>query len=148
MKRLVCLFVALVALLSGATKLNLIDIRPLANAPTVPYLVAFSSTAGWIPVIADPGGSIVLDTSGGVAILKASGASVSQPVDVSDDLVMAGSATFTTSAIPRGIVRVYRNGLLQRVTADYTVSGASGALQTIGLSGATQGDYVTLAYQK
>ncbi len=147
MKRLLLSLFAVATLLFGATKVNLGDVRGLQNAPTGPYLVAFAN-GSWIPVIADPGGSIVIDTSGAVAILKASGAAVSLPVDVSEELTFTSTATFTTASIPKGIVKVYRNGLLQRSVADYTQTGAAGSPITVGVSNATSGDYITLVYQK
>lgn len=145
MRRLITIFVAIAAMLGAATKVNLIDIRPLVNGPSIPYMVAFSPTAGWLPVIPDPAGSITLDTTGAVAILKSTG-SASSGVDVTDDFIMAGSAAFLTSATPRGIVDVYRNGVMQTLTVDYSISGA--AQRTIGLSNASPGDMVKLRYQK
>ncbi len=148
MKRLITIFVAIAALLGAATKVNLIDIRPLASGPTIPYMVAFSPTAGWIPVIPDPAGSITLDTTGAVAILKSSGGGGASGIDVSDDFTMAGSALFTTTAAPRGIVDVYRNGVMQTITQDYTITGLFGSPKVIGMSNASPGDMIKLRYQK
>ncbi len=146
MKRLLLSLFAAATLLFGATKLNLTDVRGLANAPAVPYLLAFSAGA-WIPVITDPGGSIVLDTSGGVAVLRATGASA-QPVETVDVFRMAGTATFSTSAPARGLVDVIRNGMVMTETEDYTITGADGSIKTVGLSGAVAGDLIKLRYQK
>lgn len=148
MRRLLTVFVALAAFLGAATKVNLIDVRPLSTGPAAPYLLLFHPTKGWMPVIPDSGGSIVLDTTGAVATIKAAGAAASQAVDVRDDLTMGGTAVFTTSQTPRGLVSVYRNGVLQRTGDDYTVTGAPGSPLTINMANASGGDFIALVYQR
>lgn len=54
----------------------------------------------------------------------------------------AAQTVFTTSQTPTGELMVWRNGLLQRLTTDYTVSGSTVTLTT----GATVGDAITLTY--
>jgi hypothetical protein len=54
----------------------------------------------------------------------------------------ADQTAFVTSITPTGVISVFVNGLLQRLTTDYTVSGSTVTLTT----GALVGDSVTLMY--
>ena len=149
MKRLLVLLIALVATLFGATRLNLIDVRPLANGPATGYMLAVSGSGAWIPVIADPAGSVVIDSMVSPAVLKA--APVAAFVEIDDDFTAAATAqtTFQTSAIPKGRVHVFRNGLLQRpIFTDYTQAVDPVTQHMVITMSVQAGDGVVLSYQK
>lgn len=145
MKKLLLGLFAVVVALFGATKLNLVDVRPLPGGPSL-YLTGVAA-GSWIPVALDPAGSVTIDTSVSPAVLKvAAGAALTQAED--DFLAASGVSTFTTSAPPKGRLDVYQNGLLQRGKGDdYQISGA-GLVTVTFARPLDSGTYVTLLYLK
>lgn len=148
MKRLALLLVGLVTALFGATRVNLLDVRPLANAPASIYLLAVSS-AGWIPVLLDPAGSVIIDLSVSPAVLRAPAGGPGTEVD--DEFVAGvGQVTFTTSSVPKSRVRVFKNGLLQRAAFSDLVETTDPTTKrvAINLPGTQPGDGIVLSYTK
>jgi len=151
MKRLLLLLTVLVTALFGATKLNLLDVRPLANGPTSLYILAVGAGGGpWTPVILDPAGSVTIDTTVSPAVLKATPGPPGTVLATDDFVASAGTTLFTTSAAPKSTVHVFRNGQLYRpVFLDYTEATDPVTKRvSVSIPLALAGDGIVLTYQK
>lgn len=97
-------------------------------------LVWDSSGQPWLATIAAP---LVLTVENGAAKLSVSSATTREVID---EALTPGATSTLQYAPTTGTVRLYRNGLRQRVGADYTISG-----QTITWTAAPQADDVLAA---
>lgn len=135
--------------LGAQTKTNLTDIKP-PSAPAAPvYLFGMFPGVGLIAI--DLAG-FTFDKSTNPPTLRAIA-----PAGVGADLddpftAAAGQVTFVSAAAPKALVRVFKNGLLQRLSADYTLStDPMTKIVTVSFlpaQGITAGDSVTMSYQK
>lgn len=85
------------------------------------------------------GSAITVDIPGGAG---GGGGAVAGTSTTDYFTATAGQTAFTLSQTPTGGLMVFRNGLMQRLTTDYTVSGTTVTLT----SGALVGDAITVIY--
>jgi hypothetical protein len=138
--------------LSAQTKPNLLDIKPPSAPAASVYLFGMFPGVGLIAIDAT---GLTLDKTTNPPTLRL--IAITPPGTAGgqdfDDIftVSSGQVAFVSTSAPTALVRVFKNGALQRLNSDYTLTIDSTKIATViflPTQGITQGDSVTLCYQR